>query len=223
VVIAAAIESSHLTVVALEEATLRELADDGRGASVHVHQFLACDVGLVPSSRRGWRGKGRIPVRELQVGQEGLLLARHLLQQVEGDVQGRLLTVLARQPHIGLGLGLVARLGLQTCGQRRLADIAQGSHVIGGDPLPQPQLLGQQHGSIVEHGQHGAHLVVGQLRRVVVQPHRHGGIGLALAEGHEHAHAHPTARRKFVAQGIGESAFEGQGQYDVNVFHDLQS
>ena len=73
---------------------------------------------------------------EIEEVDEGLLLLGGPLEHVDGDVLGLLALKLWCQTQAGLGLGLVAVLGLEACREGGLVDIADGRHVVVGYPLP---------------------------------------------------------------------------------------
>jgi len=135
------VEPSHLTVVGFEEAVHDELAHDGRRAARGIHEFLACQFFDLTRSL-----EVDIPVRELEESEKYLLLSWHAPQQIDGDMQCLFVAVFGGQPHAGLCLGAVARLGFQSGGQGSVHHFSHRAHIVRCDPLPQPVLRGQDHG-----------------------------------------------------------------------------
>ena len=105
-------------------------------------------------------------------------------------------------------------LQLQPRGQGRLIDIALRAEVIVGQPLPKPELQGQQDRLPVEHGRHLLHFVI--LRLQVMHIAHNARIELLLAERHHHPAAYLYLPVHFRRQGIRETGMQGQGQYDVD-------
>ena len=204
----AMIEPAHLLLIQTEEATVHQLLHHRGGAVALVHQFLAGNL------RHRRAVHGLIPVRHGQIVHHHLLLFRCPRHHVERNVHHLLRAELLAQRHIGLGLRLVGPSRLHAHGQRRIHHLADGRHVVVGNPAPQPQLCGQQHGTTVEHVHHRLHLKV---RLAVVHLGHHRHVGLALSQWHHDAHT--RLRRHPLGQQIGEKALQGQRQDDVDVGH----
>ena len=107
-------------------------------------------------------------------------------------------------------------LQLQSRGQGRLIDIALCTEVIVGQPLPKPELQGQQDGLPVEHGRHLLHIVI--LRLQVMHIAHDARIIFLPAERHHHPTANLHLSVHLWRQGIRETGMQGQGQYDIDKF-----
>ena len=137
-------------------------------------------------------------------------------QHVETGMERLLVSARFRQRDVGLGPWPEAFLGLQAGRQGGLVDVAEGREIIVGNPLPQLQLLRQEHRRGVEHVENGPRLEVGL---PLVQLHRNGGVGLALAQRHEQTHAGHHSRSLFGGHRIGEQTVERQGKDYVYIAH----
>ena len=157
-----------------------------------------------------------VPPGECQIVDETALLLGGTCQHVEGDVQGLLVAELRSQPYVGLGLRPVALLSLQASRQGGFVDLADGRHIVVGDPLPQLQLTGQQYWLAVKHLQDGLDArVLGVGCRVLGMDN--ADIGLATPEGDEHTNPHPHLFLQLLRNGIGKQAVKRQGEDDVGV------
>ena len=157
---------------------------------------------------------------ELQKGEKHFLLFGHSSQKIDGDVQCLFVAVFGGQPHAGLRLRAVACLCFQSGGQGSVHHFAHGAHIVRGDPLPQPVLVGQDDRCRIEHTEHFFDLAVVEVGLVVVDAYAESRHRLALTPRHEQAHAGHDAVGFLVVNGITECALQGQRQYHVYVSHE---
>ena len=201
------VEPTDLTLKGLEKALVNKALEDGGSAVGLIEQGLTADLTAIHRKERA----------------KHLQLARRTAQQSESHVEGCRRAEFLSDSDKDLCLGAVAGLSLKTGRQRCLHHIANGRHVIVGNPLPQPQLWIEDNGSIVEQRQRIFHLFVGELWRVVVDAYGKSRVSLGLAKGHQHAHAYPATRHQSVRQPIGKRTVQGYRQNHIHVFHILQS
>ena len=122
-------DTSYFLFVLPQDPTVQKLAEDGGGAVGLVHQFLAGDLAL---------GHGILfaDAGQLQIGAEDLLLSRSALKHGLGSTEGLRRTKVVGQHDVGLGLGTIVVLGLETGREGGLIDVANGRKVVVGYPLP---------------------------------------------------------------------------------------
>ena len=111
-------------------------------------------------------------------------------------------------------LRTIAVFGLQSGWKSRLEHVAKRTHIICGNPLPQPELAFGQHGTVVDHLNNVARV---KLWFVAMGTHSHGCIRLGASEGHDNTHAHAHLWRKRVWYRICEGALKRKGQNNVDV------
>ena len=199
--LSAVVQPPHLHLVCFEHAALDEQRDGLQRVPL-VEQFVTGHVAFFS---------------EIEEVGERLQLLRSPLQHVEGYVESLLGTELGSEPYIGLGLGTIAVLGLQSRRQSRLVDFADGRHVVVGYPLPQPILLGKQYRLCINQLQYILDLVARRL--VVVQGCHYSHIVLAAPERHQHTASWLYALLPLRRQGVGKGAVERQGEYDISKVH----
>ena len=148
-----------------------------------------------------------------------LLLAGRTFQLVEGLRQIIAHHYLYERAHLGLEIdpdhSLLALFGLQFGGQGSLHHIADGAHIVIGDPLPQLQLHGTHYRPLVEQFDHILDLY--SLGALIGQCKHDAGIDVVLAQWCRHAHPHLHTLRHTVRQTVGEGAFERHGQYQFGI------
>ena len=178
------VQSSHLTLIYGKELSVDELSEHGVRGVCGVKQFVARNLFDVL-----WQCLAvcLVPMREMQVSGKGLLLLQGSRENSHGELHGRLRAKILSQRHAPHGSRLIVLLRLQSGWQRRLKDIPQRCHIVRGYPLPQLQLLLQQHRFGVNHLKDVARLEVGLLR---VCPYRHSRVSLRLSQRHEHTYPH---------------------------------
>ena len=122
-------DTSYFLFVLPQDPTVQKLAEDGGGTVGLVHQFLAGDLAL---------GHGILfaDAGQLQIGAEDLLLGRSALEHGLGCTEGLRRTEVVGQHDVGLGLGTIVVLGLETGREGGLIDVANGRKVVVGYPLP---------------------------------------------------------------------------------------
>ena len=200
--LARGVQSSHLTLIDSQEATVNKLSEHGVRGVCCVKQFVARNLFDVLWRRLAVRF---VPMREMQVSGEGLLLLQGSCENRHGELHGRFRAKVLSQRHAPHGSRLIVLFRLQSGWQRRLKDIPQRSHIVRGYPLPQLQLFLQQHRFGVNHLKDVARLEVGLLR---VCPYRHSRVSLRLSQRYEHTYPHLHLFRHYVRHGVSEDTFE---------------
>ena len=184
--------ASHLTMIHLKKAARRELAQYGIGGVGGILQFVASHLLYVLRRRFA---VNLIPVRQFKILAEGLLLLQRTGQCGHGDVQRMLCAQIGWQRDAANCLRTIAVFGLQSGWQRCLEHVAKRTHIICGNPLPQPELAFGQHGTVVYHLYYVARVKLGF---VIMCTNSHGCVRLGASEGHDNTHAHAHLWRKRV-------------------------
>ena len=209
------VQAPHFTLIGIQYFPIDECLQGCRRAMAFVHQFLAGNLCNVRSTACLLPDAIGIARQRKEVD-KNLLLFLGASQHVEGYVQCLFVAIGLAKAHISLSFRPVAFLVLQSGRQGCIHHLAQRSHVVIADPLPQLQLPGQQDGAVVEHFEHVAHLEAGCL---VVQSDGNGRIAFRPAQRHQQAHTFLHPWSQFRADAIGERPVEGQGQYHVDISH----
>ena len=155
-------------------------------------------------------------MRQRKIGHHHPLLLHSACQRIQRKVQRLLVLKRRSQRNIGFHLGFVALFHLHARGKRGLIDVAQRRKIVVGHPIPQANLLAQEHRLRVEHLENGLQFIVGLHIREV--PHD-ANVVLRLTERHQHAHAASHPLRPFFGQRIGEKAIQRQGKNNFYIFH----
>ena len=179
-------------MIHLKKAARRELAQYGIGGVGGILQFVASHLLYVLRRRFA---VNLIPVRQFKILAEGLLLLQRTGQCGHGDVQRMLCAQIGWQRDAANCLRTIAVFGLQSGWQRCLEHVAKRTHIICGNPLPQPELAFGQHGTIVYHLKNVARVKLGF---VIMCTNSHGCVRLGASEGHDNTHAHAHLWRKRV-------------------------
>ena len=95
---------------------------------------------------------------------------------------------------------------LESGGEGGHHHVAERRHVVVGYPLPDSQLVGQEHGGVVEQPLYLAAL---ELRLRVVEAKHNAHVELAAAQRHEHAASLHGLRLEFRGDEVGEHAVNG--------------
>ena len=184
--------ASHLTMIHLKKAARRELAQYGIGGVGGILQFVASHLLYVLRRRFA---VNLVPVRQYKILAEGLLLLQRTGQCGHGDVQRMLCAQIGWQRDAANCLRTIAVFGLQSGWKSRLEHVAKRTHIICGNPLPQPELAFGQDGTVVNHLKNVARVKLGF---VVMRANSHGCVRLGASEGHDNTHAHAHLWRKRV-------------------------
>ena len=142
----------------------------------------------------------------------GLLLSRGELRQPRCRIGGLDFTVF-RLPLPFSRLGFL----LHAPWHGGLIHIAEGREVVGGDPLPEAQLLGRHAALVVEHFEHRLY-EADALWRGGMHTEHHAGIVFRLAELDQNSETFTHVLLHLGRNSVGEG-FEGYGEYDVRVAH----
>ena len=157
--------------------------------------------------------RGDFEQRLVLLGRPPLQLFEHLVEPLSVEQVGR-----KGEVSFGAGAELLVDEALETVGrgfhergQRRAHHLAERTHVVGGNPLPQLHLFGRQEGPCVEQPLHGLDAL--EIGPAVVHAPHDARVELAGAELHRHG---PTRRYLRHAVGHGESVGGlRQRQHDV--------
>ena len=124
----------HFTMINFQKAARRELAQYGIGGISGILQFVASHFLYVLR----WRFTvNLVPVRQLKILAEGLLLLQRTCQCGHGDVQRMLCAQIGWQRDAANCFRSVAVFSLQSGWKSRLEHVAKRTHIICGNPLPQ--------------------------------------------------------------------------------------
>ena len=159
-----------------------ERLDDGFGSVGLVAQLFAGNLAHLYLLAIG----PHVPVAHLQIGGKHLMLLAGPGERLHSHVQRALVVQLRAEGYIVLSLGPEPVLGLQPRRHRGGIYIADRRQIVVGYPLPQRELMGQQHGMVVEHVDDVLYLKVGL---DVMDVERHRRVGLAPSERHKYTYA----------------------------------